>query len=199
MVAGRAPGRQRRQRAQGPRVRRGLRLVCGSHHGGARAPSIRQSFASSPRPARHHQAIPGPTYGPCYSGPGTTRSVDRGQPWSAGRPVAKKCCRISFAPRSAGHCYGYGSLEELVALLQCFKARRFDTLLRGGVVRLPPSDPYARELLEKIAAAERDLPPEDRMLAPPDPGQALDEDTLLSAYARTGEDGTRSVRCRAPA
>lgn len=85
--------------------------------------------------------------------------------------------------------HGQGTLEELVALLQCFKARRFDTLVRTGIVRVPQPDQYGRQLLQKVATAERELPPEDRILAPPDSEQALDEDTLLSAYARIREEG----------
>ena len=79
-------------------------------------------------------------------------------------------------------------LEELVALFQCFKARRFDTLLRAGAVRLPPPDERGLELLDRVAAAERELPAEDRLLAPWGQDQAFDEDTFLAAYSRLRDD-----------
>jgi hypothetical protein len=89
--------------------------------------------------------------------------------------------------------------EELTALFQCFKARRFDTLLRAGAVRLPPPDEHGLKLLDQVAAAELELPAEDHVLAPSSHDQPLDEETVLAAYARLrderspGQDGSERL------
>ena len=91
-----------------------------------------------------------------------------------------------------GHVHGAGrqrdTPDELAALIQSFKSRRFDLLAQVRPVRLEEPVGVERHLIAEIAETETELPAEERFLAPPEPESGLDEYTLLSAYLRIRED-----------